>query len=137
MAEQGWVYRHPGLDADELLQHLPERSHGWAWSSAERRRFSSEQPWLGDAGQLSMPQREVRWRREGARFAMLVLSLEPLDLLGFDSIPPWGEGRSGWRVKQTPYLLRQSERGSRNAVYFLAPDGSAQWVALIGERNKG
>jgi hypothetical protein len=158
MAESfGYVYRRSDASRDDLRDLLTDDSAGWAWTPAfmythgARRadnllRGEREQ----EEGCASRQGIEVRWRAartaepakaaSDKRYDVLVLALaqqSPQSLPGFTPLPPDG---APWRIEQTTIRL-QHPLGTpaepdgdeqRTATCFLSPDGSIQFVALIG-----
>lgn len=158
MAERkGYIYRNMNASRDELRNLLANDSTGWSWTPAylytcgEQRKdhlLRGEQEY--EEGHALRQGIEIRWkaiqpeRRStgiGAkRYDVLLLSTSAQSLPGFVPIPPDG---APWRITDTTLRLQhplgaaaeQDRDEMRAATCFVAPDGSVQFVALLGPSN--
>jgi hypothetical protein len=89
-----------------------------------------------DEGRVCHTDVEIRWRRthDGDSYDVLVLALAEQRLDGFT---PLRDGDSAWHVQTGSYLLQPpfDVAAYQRATAFLAPDGSTQFVALIGDTD--
>lgn len=130
MAEQlGYVYRAAGVSAERLRALIGTPRLGWGWTPGDMYDISRGHDLLrGDEGRAAADAMEIRWRRRGATYDVLVLALAPQDLAGF---APVGDAH-GWAVRPTRWLRSSLSEEGDAATSFHAPDGSVQFVALIG-----
>lgn len=130
MAErsQGYIYRNARASAEELRVLLGGLPHGWAWTPASMDTLAGAgDPLACDEGRAYNREVEVRWRRTGAAYDVLVLALREQTLAGFEPVLPVG-GR--WDVAPTDYLLNTGVHPEA-ATAFHDPTGSIRFIALI------
>jgi hypothetical protein len=135
----GYIYRHPKATAEELRALVGAGGLGWAWTPAQmymRGGGRNDDLLQGDEGRACPGAVEVRWRRAGDRYDVLLLALDERQPAGFEPLLAAG---AGWRVRRVAYLLQPPFNNARyeRATAFLAPDGSTQFVALIGAAREG
>ena len=150
MAERiGYIYRRADVGHDDLRSMVGADSTGWSWTPAfmyTRGARRDDDLLRGDEGCARRGDSEIRWRRiserdAAARYEVLVLALAEQALDGF---APLLAGDAPWRVAPTSVRL-QHPLGDQTdatgdephaATCFLAPDGSVQFVALIGDDER-
>jgi hypothetical protein len=133
----GYIYRQLGTTAAQLHALIEGALWGWAWTPAQMylhgqgRRDDLLQ---ADEGRVCHADREIRWRRAGDSYDVLVLALAEQHLDGFT---PLHGGDNTWHVQTHPYLLQPpfDIAAYQRATAFVAPDGSTQFVALIGDTD--
>ncbi|GIV96497.1 MAG: hypothetical protein KatS3mg057_1154 [Herpetosiphonaceae bacterium] len=130
--QRGYVYQGQDLRPEALRALLKTPRRGWAWTPARLSSLKQDhEPALEDEGRAALDDMEIRWRRTGASYDVLVLALSEQQLEGFQPLTPAG---GAWRVRPASYGLQGS--GPRSverveATCFLAPNGAIQFVALI------
>ena len=151
----GYIYRRANAPLEVLRELLASARHGWSWTSADLFDASrGDNLLLGAEGRAGDGAREIRWRRNpdagpeeqrkgdgGEGYDLLVLALVEQDLVGFTLLLA---GDAPWRTRPIAYRLYRMPTASDQpdntpaATAFVAPDGSIQFVALIGaaERNE-
>jgi hypothetical protein len=133
---RGYIYRRQGATEPELRSLIEAADQGWAWTPARKdTRVGGRGDLLaGDEGRARRTSMEVRWRRSGDGYDVLILALAEQHLEGFE---PLSAGDRPWQVAEAACLLQPPFDDARphRASAFLAPDGSTQFVALIGSAD--
>lgn len=134
MAEHGagFVYRNAATTSDVLRELLAEARRGWGWTPATMIALGRGDLLAEDEGRAWGDALEVRWRRNGEHFDVLLLMLQERAVVGFELLPAPG---GTWRTRSTAYRLqRPAEAGDEQvaATAFLLLDGTPQFVALMG-----
>ncbi|MBA3947479.1 MAG: hypothetical protein H0X37_23335 [Herpetosiphonaceae bacterium] len=131
MAE-GFIYRCTNATIEQLRRLIDGQSYGLCWSPAQLLRSLTDDALLGtDEGRASIDETEVRWRRVGQGYGILVLSLQPQQLDGFTELQAEG---GPWTTSSMPSELPRAANNLTKpavATLFLAPNGAPQFVALI------
>lgn len=154
---EGYIYRNLNASQDQLRDLLANDSTGWSWTpaylytcGAQRNDHLLRGEREYEEGRALRPGIEIRWRAIAAhspqtassakRYDVLVFSAQEQSLPGFLPVPPDG---APWRIATTAIYLQHplgtaAESGhdeSCAATYFFAPDGSVQFVALLGPNS--
>ena len=127
-------------------------THGWAWTYADMYTLASvRDPLIGDQGRASNDKFEIRWRKKSDAYDVLILTvyLHTLNKIlntvfgatawpSFKSLHPAGNENQAWRIEtgKNYKLLTPFGKPDKNieSTYFIAPNGSTQFVALIGSK---
>jgi hypothetical protein len=130
----GYIYQRQGATIEELRELVDAAELGWAWTPARMYRRgggSGDDLLQGDEGRVCTADVELRWRRAADGYDLLVLALAEQALAGFSELRA---GDQVWRVERARCLLLPpfDIQHPMPATSFLAPDGSTQFVALIG-----
>lgn len=138
MAESsaGFVYRNAATTAEQLRELLVEARRGWGWTPATMTTLGHGDLLAEAEGRAWGDELEVRWRRNGDNFDVLLLMLQERAVSGFQPLPAPG---NAWRTHPTLYRLqRPAEVGDETiaATAFFLLDGTPQFVALIGEQGR-
>ncbi len=152
--QYGYIYRFPKMSAEPLRLLLDKEkhtfTHGWTWTYADMYTLASVQdPLIGDQGRASNDKFEIRWRKKGDVYDVLILTvyLHTLNKIlttvfgatpwpSFKSLRPMGDDNQEWKIEpgKNYKLLTPSGKDDNciKSTYFIAPNGSTQFVALIG-----
>ena len=135
-----------------LLNHQKHTfTHGWTWTYSDMYTLAQVSDPLkkGHQGRASNDQFEIRWRKKGEVYDVLILTtyLHTLNYLlrsvfganpwpTFKSLKPVGNDDAEWQIlTDQEYMLPQPigfHDKTIKSTYFIAPNGSTQFVALIG-----
>jgi len=152
--QYGYIYRSPTMSAEQLRllldNHKHTFTHGWAWTYSDMYTLARvSDPLVGDQGRASNDKFEIRWRKKGEVYDVLILTvyLHTLNKMlnsvfganpwpSFQALRPAGNDDQEWQIRPNQdYMLPQPigvNDKTIKSTYFIAPNGSTQFVALIG-----
>lgn len=157
--QYGYIYRSPAMSAEPLRSLLNKEkhtfTHGWAWTYSDMYTLARvSDPLVGDQGRASNDKFEIRWRKKGDVYDVLILTvyLHTLNHMlntvfganpwpSFKSLRPAGNDHDdqAWQIlPNQDYMLPQPigfNDKKIKSTYFIAPNGSTQFVALIGSHK--
>lgn len=140
---KGFIYRRQQAseaDLKDLLAQIDPKTfeHGWTWEPTQMHSLATGiDPLAGEEGRAANKELELRWRKAGKAYDILLLSLKEQKLAGFEPLTAGVSHQSPWQVKCRPYHLRRPSDAQSDdiiqSVCFIAPNGATQFVALISD----
>jgi hypothetical protein len=138
---KGFIYRRKQAQAADLRNLLAQIDpktflHGWTWDPTQMHSLATGiDPLACQEGRAANNQLELRWRKEGKAYDILLLSLKEQQFAGFEPLTAVASHESSWQVEFRPYRLRRPAEAQNDNIIqsacFIAPNGATQFVALI------